>query len=154
MKVKNLKIITDGAYSSLRDQGGIGIIFLLNDQQIFEYSKMYKHVTNNKMELAAVIVALRMLKKEVDSITVITDSQYVIGCATLGWQRKKNKRLWEEFDKQYKRVSELCPKIEFKHVKGHSGSYWNERADKLAVSASTLEEIGDRNSENSNGGVN
>lgn len=143
--MKNLKIITDGAYSSTRDQGGIGIVFLLNDKKIFEYSQMYEHVTNNKMELAAVIVALRMLKGSVDTITILTDSQYVIGCATLGWQRKKNKRLWEEYDRQYKRVSELCPKIEFKHVKGHqkdfklgTESYWNDYVDKLAVSASQL----------------
>lgn len=144
--MKNLKIITDGAYSSTRDQGGIGIIFLLNEKQIFEYSQMYKHVTNNKMEVAAVIVALRMIKGLVDSITIYTDSMYTIGCASLGWQRKKNKRLWEEYDKQYKRVSELCPNIEFKHVKGHAGDYWNTRADELAVKASQLEEIRHNNS--------
>lgn len=147
--MKNLKIITDGAYSSARDQGGIGIVFLLNDKQIFEYSQMYKHVTNNKMELAAVIVALRMIKGSVDTIIIYSDSMYVIGCASLGWQRKKNKRLWEEYDKQYKRVSELCPKIEFKHVKGHAGDYWNEKCDDLAVKASQLEEIRYNNSKDS-----
>ena len=42
----------------------------------------------------------------------------------------------EEFDKQFERVKQLCPNVEFKHVKGHSGDKWNERADKLAVAAS------------------
>ena len=36
---------------------------------------------------------------EPEDITVITDSQYVIGCATLGWKRKKNVELWKRFDK-------------------------------------------------------
>ena len=97
---------------------------------------MYQHVTNNKMELGAVIIALRMIKGEIDSLTIYTDSMYVLGCATLGWKRKKNALLWEEFDKQYKRVQELCPKIEFVHVKGHAGNKYNEIVDDLAVKAS------------------
>jgi len=40
-------LITDGAYSSSRNQGGIGVIFLQEDNVILEYSKMYKRVTNN-----------------------------------------------------------------------------------------------------------
>lgn len=129
-------LITDGAYSSARDQGGIGLVFLKNGEKILEYSKMYKGVTNNMMELGAVIVGLRLIKNPIDSLTIITDSMYVIGCATKGWKRKKNVKLWEEFDKQFERVKQLCPNVEFKHVKGHSGDKWNERADKLAVAAS------------------
>lgn len=129
-------LITDGAYSSSRDQGGIGLVFLKEDKKILEYSKMYKGVTNNMMELGAVITGLRFIKRPIDSLTIVSDSMYVIGCATKGWKRKKNVKLWEEFDKQFERVKQLCPNVEFKHVKGHSGDKWNERADKLAVAAS------------------
>ena len=129
-------LITDGAYSSSRDQGGIGLVFLKEDKKILEYSKMYKGVTNNMMELGAVITGLRFIKRPIDSLTIVSDSMYVIGCATKGWKRKKNVKLWEEFDKQFERVKQLCPNIEFKHVKGHSGDKWNEHADKLAVAAS------------------
>lgn len=129
-------LITDGAYSSARDQGGIGLVFLKNGEKILEYSKMYKGVTNNMMELGAVIVGLRLIKNPIDSLTIITDSMYVIGCATKGWKRKKNVKLWQEFDSQYERVKTLCPDIHFEHVKGHNGDKWNERADKLAVAAS------------------
>lgn len=132
----NLEVYTDGAYSSSRDQGGIGIVFLKNGKPIRKYSKMYKHVSNNKMELGAIVVALRSIKGRVDSITIYTDSMYCIGCATLGWQRKKNKPLWREFDIQIKRVQELCPNIKFEHVKGHNGNTYNEICDKLAVKAS------------------
>lgn len=129
-------LITDGAYSSARDQGGIGLVFLKNGEKILEYSKMYKGVTNNMMELGAVIVGLRLIKNPIDSLTIITDSMYVIGCATKGWKRKKNVKLWQEFDSQYERVKALCPDIRFEHVKGHDGDKWNEYCDKLAVKAS------------------
>lgn len=136
--MNDLQIYTDGAYSPLRDQGGVGIIILQDGKKILEYSNKYERTSNNQMEIGAVIIALRLIKDPYDSITIYTDSQYVIGCATLGWKRKKNSKLWEEFDKQYERVLELCPNIEFVHVKGHSDNYWNNYVDKLAVSASQL----------------
>ena len=129
-------IYTDGAYSSVKDQMGIGIVILKNDRPILEYSKMFSEGTNNKAEVAAMIIGLRLIKNPIDSLTIISDSMYCIGCASLGWKRKKNVKLWEEFDKQFERVKQLCPNVEFKHVKGHSGDKWNERADKLAVAAS------------------
>ena len=132
----NYTCYTDGAYSSVRDQGGIGIIFLKNGEEVLRYSNMYKGTSNNQMELGAIIIALRMIKGKIDSLTIYTDSQYCIGCATLGWKRKKNKIMWTEFDKQYKRVKQLCPNIQFVHVKGHNGEKYNEIVDKLAVAAS------------------
>ena len=129
-------IYTDGAYSSARNQGGIGIIILKDDKKIFEYSNMYKNTTNNQMEIGAIIIALRLIKKPIDSLIIYTDSMYCIGCSTLGWQRKKNKQMWEEFDKQYDRVKTLCPNIKFEHVKGHADNKWNNECDRLARNAS------------------
>lgn len=134
--MNNLVFFTDGAYSSAREQGGVGLVILLNDKKIGEYSNMYKNTTNNQMELAAVIIALRLIKKEYDSITIYSDSMYVIGCATKGWKRKKNIKLWEEFDKQFERISKFCHNIKFEHVKGHANNEWNNYVDKLAVKAS------------------
>lgn len=131
-------LITDGAYSSSLDQGGIGLVFLRDNKKILEYSRMYKGVTNNQMELGAVIVGLKSIKNPIDSLEIITDSMYVIGCATKGWKRKKNVQLWDKFDKEMERVKQLCPNIEFKHVKGHNGDEWNEYCDKLAVRASQM----------------
>ena len=96
----NYTLITDGAYSSSSDQGGIGIVFLKDGEKILEYSKMYKRTTNNIMELSAVIVGLRFIKKPINSLNIISDSMYVIGCITKGWKRKKNVKLWQVFDKQ------------------------------------------------------
>lgn len=139
----HLVIYTDGAYSSAREQGGLGIVMLEDSKKILEYSNKYQRTTNNQMELGAIIIALRLIKKEYESIVIYSDSMYCIGCATLGWKRKKNVKLWQEFDKQLKRVSELCSDIKFIHVKGHQSdtsedTKWNNYCDKLAVKASQL----------------
>ena len=132
----NYECYTDGAYSSARNQGGVGIVFIRNGEKIFEYSKGFKDTTNNRMEIFAALMVLKAISKPVDTITIYTDSMYVIGCATLGWKRKKNIVLWESFDKEFIRVSKLCPSITFQHVKGHAGDKWNDYVDKLAVAAS------------------
>ena len=132
----NYECYTDGAYSSVRNQGGIGIVFLRNGEKIFEYSRGFKQTTNNKMEILASLFVLKSIKSPIDSLTIYTDSMYVIGCATLGWKRKKNVVLWEAFDRELKRVNLLCPNIKFQHVKGHSENHWNNYVDHLAVNAS------------------
>lgn len=136
-------LITDGAYSSSRDQGGLGFVFIRDGTKIFEYSKTVKNTTNNKMELGAIILGLRAIKGSIDSLIIVSDSMYCIGCATKGWKRKKNQKLWEAFDKEYSRVSSLCPNITWKHVKGHQNdssefTRWNNYVDKLAVRASRV----------------
>lgn len=136
--MENLIIYTDGAYSSARDQGGIGVVFVRDGINIKSYNKMFKHVSNNKMELAAVIIALKTVIKNnlTGTITIITDSQYVIGCATKGWKRRKNVKLWETYDKLCQELNNRKIIIEFKWVHGHTGDTFNEIADKLAVEAS------------------
>ena len=136
-------LITDGAYSSSRDQGGLGFVFIRDGTKVFEYSKTVKNTTNNKMELGAIILGLRAIKGSIDSLVIVSDSMYCIGCATKGWKRKKNQKLWEAFDKEYSRVSSLCPNITWKHVKGHQNdssefTKWNNYVDKLAVRASRI----------------
>lgn len=132
----NYTLYTDGAFSSLRNQGGVGIIFLKEEELILEYSKTFKNTSNNQMELLAIILGLKMIKHPIESLTIVTDSGYCIGCATQGWKRSKNTKLWEEFDRQYLRVQTLCPNIIFEQVKGHSTNYWNNKVDRLAVLAS------------------
>lgn len=132
----NYECYSDGAYSSSRDQGGVGVVFFRNGEKVFEYSKGYKNTTNNQMEITAALIILKAIKKPIDSLTIYTDSMYVIGCAVKGWQRKKNIKLWQKFDTEFQRVSKLCSKIEFIHVKGHNGDKWNSYVDKLAVNAS------------------
>ena len=90
------------------------------------------------MEIMAALAALRCFQSSVASITIYTDSMYVVGCASLGWKRNKNGILWAAFDEELKRVSTLCPNIKFQHVKGHADNKWNNYVDKLAVEASQM----------------
>lgn len=124
-----INVYTDGAYSSKLNQGGLAIVVIKDNKIIAEFNKTYRNTTNNRMELLAVIIAIESLKKY-NNITIFTDSMYVIGCATLGWKKNKNKDLWNRFDKLN------TENIKFIHVKGHSDNIYNNRCDYLAVLAS------------------
>ena len=108
-----------------------------------EISGGEKDTTNNRMEISAVLYALKCLKEPCE-ITLYSDSQYVCNAIKLGWAKKwrsnnwmRNKKdpamnvdLWEE-------LLPLCDrhKIEIVWVKGHAGHPENERCDRLAVAA-------------------
>lgn len=83
--------------------------------------------TNNQMELRAVIEGLKKLVQTA-SVTIITDSRYVMDIATGKNSPKKNAELWREFEE----VARLHD-VEWRHVSAHSGDSYNERCDKLAV---------------------
>ena len=126
-----IEVYTDGAYSSSRNQGGLGIVFIKDNKVIAKFSKTYKNTTNNRMELMAVIIALQSIKDE-NEIIIYSDSMYVIGTATQGWKRKKNLDLWEKYDA----VIDSFKTVTFKHVKGHSTNVFNNLCDEMAVAAS------------------
>jgi ribonuclease HI len=131
-----LQIYTDGAYKSSIDQGGIGIVWMKDDEVFKKYSKGFKHTTNNKMELIAMLCAFKSIKTSMDEVEFISDSQYVLGCLTKGWKKKKNVELWNILDKEYERVKSLIKNIKFTHVRGHQDCFGNNLADELASNAS------------------
>ena len=128
-------IYTDGAYSPSRDKGGIGVVIVKDSKIILEYSKGYSNTTNNRMELTAIIIGLSCIKNNIDSLKIISDSQYCIGCITKGWKRKKNQDLWKVFDYIQSQVSDkYCNKISYEWTKGHTvDNIYNNKCDKLAV---------------------
>lgn len=132
-----LVIYTDGACHVTTKIGGIGIVFTKDNKLVSSYNKQFTNVTNNQMELLAVMYALSAIK-DTDVVTIYSDSQYVLGCITKGWKRKKNVKLWQKFDKVYEQALNKCPNIKFEWVKGHDTSIFNNIADKLAVEASNL----------------
>ncbi|MBR2033770.1 MAG: ribonuclease HI [Alphaproteobacteria bacterium] len=134
-----VEIYTDGACSGNPGAGGWGVIL--------RYGKIEKELsggefqtTNNRMELQAVIEALKALKKECE-ITLYTDSKYVMDGVNEwmpNWKRNgwkttnkkspvKNIELWQELD-----VLLVKHKIKWVWVKGHNDHPENERVDKLA----------------------
>ncbi|MBI4997351.1 MAG: ribonuclease HI [Rhodocyclales bacterium] len=131
-------IYTDGACSGNPGPGGWGAILRLNghEKELFGYDPA---TTNNRMEMTAVIEALRSLKRTA-AVRVHTDSQYVQKGMTEwihGWKRRgwktagkdpvKNEDLWRTLD-----TLAAAHQVEWLWVKGHAGHPENERADELA----------------------
>ena len=85
-----------------------------------------ENTTNNRMEIMAVIEALRFIPTDAD-VKIFSDSTYVINTMTKNWKRKKNQDLWIMLDNEV-----AGRNIEWQWVKGHSGDLFNEEADKLA----------------------
>lgn len=90
--------------------------------------------TNNTGELSAIGMALRWLvEADVSSLpcTIFYDSKYAANIAQAIWKADKNEDLARTVQGFF-RVAKAARSIVFKHVKGHSGDTWNERADKNA----------------------
>ena len=134
------RIYTDGACSGNPGPGGWGV-FIENSGNVTELSGRDENTTNNRMELKAVIEALKFFTIN-SKLTIHTDSKYVMDGASrwiINWKKNnwktaqkkdvKNKDLWIELDNllNYHDVSWVW-------VKGHDGIYGNERADYLATS--------------------
>lgn len=133
---KLLTIYTDGACQVSTGSGGVGVVFIKDNEVIYQFNKPFKNVTNNQMEIMAVIYALHAISSDFTSITVVSDSQYVLGCINKGWKRKKNQNYWQLFDKVYSKAKEFCSDIKFEWTKGHNTNEYNNLADRLAVEAS------------------
>ena len=108
--------------------GGYGVVVIdKSNGQIKEYSAGYVSTTNNRMEIMGVI---RALKETSGNITIVSDSQYTINCATGIWSRNKNRDLWAKFEQEAKDRS-----LRFEWVQGHRGNKYNEKCDELATEA-------------------
>ncbi len=111
--------------------GGYGVVIINNKTgTTTEFSEGYESTTNNRMEVMAVIRAIKETAKYKCPILIISDSKYAIHCATGAWARNVNNDLWQEYDKTAKGRD-----IAFKWTRGHSGESGNERCDTLATEA-------------------
>lgn len=152
--MQQVTIYSDGACKGNPGPGGWGAVLVAgtHEKELFGGEP---NTTNNRMELTAVIEALKALKRPC-RIDVYTDSQYVQkgisewvkGWKARGWktaERKpvKNADLWQTLD-------ELANghEVVWHWVRGHNGHPGNERADALAnrgvttISAATPPRVG------------
>ncbi len=131
--MKKIEIFTDG--SSLGNPGAGGWCAILrykNNEKTISGGE--KYTTNNKMELTAVIEALKALKEPCE-IELYSDSIYVLKGINEwleNWIKKdfkkvKNIELWKNFLEISKPHI-----IHINWVKGHSGHKENEICDKIA----------------------
>ena len=142
--MSNYCIFTDGSCRANKN-GGIGIVWLKNGKKVLEYSKAFKNVTNNIMELFAIFIGLRAIKKPIDSLEIVSDSEYALGCIfNESWNPKKNKKLIATIKKQLKETQKLVKEpISYRHIYGHqkegnTDMVWNNYVDKLAANESSI----------------
>ena len=132
------EIYVDGSCRGNKN-GGIGIIWIRNEEKVFEYSKGFRNVTNNIMELTAIEFALASINKPIDSLEIISDSEYALGCIfDKSWNPKKNVKLINKIKEILNSTQSLVKeKIKYRHVDGHQRGnnkdvIYNNRADELA----------------------
>ena len=136
--MKKIDIYTDGACRGNPGPGGWGALLIYKDADKTIYGGE-KNTTNNRMEMTAIIEALKIVKMDCD-ITLYTDSKYVMDGITKwlpNWKKKgwmtsnkkpvKNKDLWQVLEESISKHN-----IEWRWVKGHAGIPGNEKADELA----------------------
>ncbi len=145
-KVK-VTIYTDGACSGNPGPGGYGTVLTFVDvngnTHEKELSEGFLDVTNNQMELLAVIVGFEALKKPSD-VTIISDSKYVVDAFNNKWLEGWIKNGWKTAGKKPVKNVELWQRLinamnghdyKFVWIKGHAGHPYNERCDSMAVEA-------------------
>ncbi|WP_396165163.1 ribonuclease HI [Flavobacterium sp.] len=139
-------IYTDGAAKGNPGPGGYGVVMeMVGTPYKKEFFEGFRHTTNNRMELLAVIVGLEKLKAPKTNVLVVSDSKYVVDSVEKGWvfgwekkyfKDKKNPDLWMRFLKIYRQHH-----VKFMWIKGHNNHPQNERCDELAVMASQQKKL-------------
>lgn len=142
----DVHIYTDGAAKGNPGRGGYGVVMeLMGTPHKKEFYEGFRHTTNNRMELLAVIVGLEKLKNPNMKVLIVSDSKYVVDSVlknwVFGWEKKgfagkKNPDLWKRFLVVYRKHQ-----VDFKWIKGHNKHPQNERCDELAVFASSQKEL-------------
>jgi ribonuclease HI len=99
------------------------------------------HTTNQRMELQAVLEAIRSFD---EPLTIVSDSTYVVHCFRDRWWVKWKANGWKNSKKEPVANTDLwMPLVDlvverqpaFRWVKGHSGNPMNDLVDRLAVAA-------------------
>ncbi|MDP2937108.1 MAG: ribonuclease HI [Dehalococcoidia bacterium] len=139
-QLKHVEIYTDGACIGNPGPGGYGVVLKYGEHKK-ELSGGFRHTTNNRMEMLAAIAGLESLREKC-SVTLYSDSEYLVKAMTLGWAKKWRASGWRRGRNQpalnpdlWERLLKLCDHqtVEFKWVRGHAGHPENERCDQLAM---------------------
>jgi ribonuclease HI len=101
------------------------------------------------MEILAAIVGLEALKERC-TVTLYSDSQYLVKAIELGWAKRWRANGWRRDKKAralnpdlWDRLLGLCEyhDVGFRWVRGHSGNPENERCDRLATEAAQQRDL-------------
>ncbi len=135
-----IEVFTDGACQGNPGPGGWA--WAIAPEGVVCGSGGAAHTTNQRMEMTAVLEALRTV--EGDEITIVSDSTYVVHCFRDRWYVKWQSNGWKNSKKEPVANADIWKplialvlerKPAFRWVKGHSGNRMNELVDRLAVAA-------------------
>ena len=148
-----VRVYTDGACLNNPGSGGWAVAFNMATK-CETIAGGESDVSNNRMELKAMIEAYKMALKKANEINydinveIYTDSAYVVNSINNGWVDRwrfnewrttrnvviKNRDLWEEFTELRSKTARHINinDIRVIKIKGHSGDTFNELVDKLA----------------------
>lgn len=129
-------VYTDGSCNNLSPYGEGGASYVILDGQkniIKQNSKGFVGVTNNRMELMAILSAVAAIP-EGSTLLVYTDSQYCIKVLTNKRNVNNQTRPNASVIRQYFKYASRLKSVKFEWVKGHNGNEFNEMADALAES--------------------
>jgi ribonuclease HI len=145
MSKPKVEIYCDGSCPVPQKEGGWAYILRLTETGTEKTgSGGEKTTTNNRMELMALLEALKVLPVSCD-LTIVGDSQYVLW-GVEKWMKGWKKKGWKRFDHETKQLTEVAnvdlwkemDALLAKHtykiswVKGHAGHSENERCDQMA----------------------
>ncbi len=123
--------------------GGWGTIVIDPEGKETEFSDGVKGTTNNRMELSAAIAGLSAIPRGA-MVKLVSDSQYVINGLQKDWAKGWRRNGWHKSDGKpalnpdlWDQLLQLAEQRQMSYlwVRGHSGHAYNERCDRLAVSA-------------------
>ena len=112
----------------LRPGGSAYIIFDSQGNEVKRMSKGFMGVTNNKMELLAIVSVVNSLPPN-SSVTIHSDSQYSINVLSGRWRASENLKIINLYRRL---VAERNIKVTFEWVRGHNGDVYNELCDQMA----------------------
>ncbi|AEM73380.1 ribonuclease HI [Caldicellulosiruptor acetigenus] len=139
--MKEVTIYTDGACSGNPGPGGwCAILIYKGIKKVLKGFERY--TTNNRMELKAVVEALKALK-EPCKVVIYSDSAYIVNAVNQNWIERWQKNGWKTSEKEevknidlWNELIELLKihKVTFEKVKGHADNELNNLCDQIARS--------------------
>lgn len=139
---KDVSIYTDGGSLGNPGPGGYGVVLRYGEHEK-RLSGGFRRTTNNRMEIMGAIVGLEALKGPC-SVTLYSDSKYLVDAMSLGWVRRWKANSWRRNKTDaavnpdlWERLLGACEPhaVKFVWIKGHAGHKYNEICDTLSKKA-------------------
>ena len=145
-KLITAEVYTDGSLKKIGKTtfGGWAFVVIRDGQEIFKTGHSELNTTNQRMELTAVVEALKYMQEHRhpnEKVVIYSDSAYLVNCYLQDWYINWERNGWR--NAQHKDVAnrdlweQIIPFFDnfwyyFIKVQGHAGNYRNEQCDEIA----------------------